>query len=62
VSLRLPGAGGMGPPVERDLALVEADVLDGKVSAESARRDYRVALDPATGRVDAAATKALREG
>jgi N-methylhydantoinase B len=62
VSLRLPGAGGMGPPLERDLALVEADVLDGKVSPDAARRDYHVALDPETGRVDVAATKTLREG
>jgi N-methylhydantoinase B len=60
VSLRLPGAGGMGDPTTRDPALVEADVLDGKVSPESARDHYGVVVDPATLRLDVAATKALR--
>jgi N-methylhydantoinase B len=44
VSLRLPGAGGYGDPAERDQARLLQDVRDGKVSRESALRDYGVAL------------------
>ncbi|MFL1461917.1 hydantoinase B/oxoprolinase family protein [Roseococcus sp. DSY-14] len=38
--LKLPGGGGMGPPAERDPALVERDVADGLLSAGAAARDY----------------------
>ncbi len=41
--LELPGGGGMGPPVERDPALLARDVRDGLVSAECARALYRAA-------------------
>jgi N-methylhydantoinase B len=34
------GGGGFGPPHERELAAIEADIREGYVSAESARRDY----------------------
>ncbi len=61
VSLRLPGAGGYGNPLERDPALVLRDVRDGKVSLEAARRDYGVVIDPETWTVDEAATAALRQ-
>jgi N-methylhydantoinase B len=44
VSLRLPGAGGYGDPRQRDRARLLEDVRDGKVSLESARRDYGVDL------------------
>jgi N-methylhydantoinase B/oxoprolinase/acetone carboxylase alpha subunit len=37
---RTPGGGGFGAPRERDRALLQADVDDGFVSAEAARRDY----------------------
>jgi len=40
---------------------VAADVAEGYVSPEAARRDYGVVLD-AGGLVDATATAALREG
>jgi N-methylhydantoinase B len=60
VSLRLPGAGGYGNPLERDPALVLRDVRDGKVSLEAARRDYGVVIDPQTWTVDEAATAELR--
>ncbi len=59
VSLRMPGAGGYGDPLQRDPALVAADVLDGKVAAAAALRDYGVVLD-AAGRVDETATRAER--
>jgi N-methylhydantoinase B len=39
---------------------VAEDVRDGKVTMAAARRDYGVALDPATLAVDAAETARLR--
>lgn len=61
VSMRLPGAGGYGTPWERDPELVALDVRGGKVSLETARRDYRVVVDPATLQLDPEATARLRE-
>lgn len=60
VSLRLPGAGGYGDPLERDPELLLQDVRDGKVTLESARDDYRVVIDPDTWQIDEEATKKLR--
>ncbi len=60
VSLRLPGAGGYGDPLERDLNLLLQDVRDGKVSLRSAREDYEVVIDPKTLQIDEEATKRLR--
>lgn len=40
VSFRLPGAGGYGDPRQRDRSAIAADLRDGKVSRESAVRDY----------------------
>ncbi|HEY7067632.1 MAG TPA: hydantoinase B/oxoprolinase family protein [Chloroflexota bacterium] len=54
------GGGGYGSPLERPAERVAADVREGYVSAESARRDYGVVLDPRTFAVDEAATAALR--
>jgi N-methylhydantoinase B/oxoprolinase/acetone carboxylase alpha subunit len=54
------GGGGYGSPLDRDPALVAADVLDGYVSGAHARDDYGVILDPATGAVDRAATERER--
>jgi N-methylhydantoinase B len=62
VSLRLPGAGGYGDPLERDQGLLLVDVRDGKVSLKSARQDYKLIIDPETQTIDAAATAELREG
>ncbi len=42
VSLRLPGAGGYGDPGKRDRDRLLRDVRDGKISVESAKRDYGV--------------------
>jgi N-methylhydantoinase B len=42
--LMTTGGGGWGDPLERDPALVLLDVVQRKVSAESAREDYGVAL------------------
>jgi len=56
----LPGAGGWGDPMARDLAAVEKDLRDGLVTLEGATRDYGViaAGDPPV--VDAAASALLR--
>jgi N-methylhydantoinase B len=45
LSIRLPGRGGYGPPTERDPEIVRWDVLNGKVSVESARKHYGVVLN-----------------
>lgn len=42
ISLRLPGAGGYGNPVERDRTALLRDVRDGKVSLEAAVDAYQV--------------------
>ncbi len=42
VEVRLPGGGGYGPPEERDLSLIQADLADGYVTAEAARREHGV--------------------
>ena len=40
VSLRTSGAGGYGPPSERDPGLIERDIADGYVTEEKAREAY----------------------
>ncbi|MBI3976718.1 MAG: hydantoinase B/oxoprolinase family protein [Chloroflexi bacterium] len=45
VTMESPGGGGVGDAVERDPALVLADVRNGFVSVEAARRDYGVLVD-----------------
>ncbi|MDQ7804879.1 hydantoinase B/oxoprolinase family protein [Amycolatopsis sp. A133] len=42
VDVTLPGGGGYGPPFERPVAAVLADVVDGYVSAAAAREVYGV--------------------
>jgi N-methylhydantoinase B len=54
-----PAGGGYGDPRKRDPEAVRADVLDGLISAATARRDYGVVLTEA-GTVDAESTAALR--
>ena len=58
VVLEAPGSGGYGPPSDRDPARLAADVRDGYVTEDAAKRDYRVrgmtnllerALDSAQG-------------
>ena len=55
-----PGGGGFGDPFERDPALVAADVRNEKISLDYARREHGVVVDPSTGDVDEAATRAVR--
>ena len=60
VTMDAAGGGGYGDPLERELELVEGDVLDGYVSTEGARRHYGVVIDPKTMKIDMAATGRLR--
>ena len=60
VSYRTCGGGGYGPPEERDPAAVLRDVKDGRVSAERAWEEYRVAIDTQTWTVDSETTANLR--
>ena len=55
------GGGGWGDPLERPPEAVRADVRDGLIDGLEAERRYGVALDPATGAVDAERTATLRE-
>jgi N-methylhydantoinase B len=59
LSIRLPGSGGYGSPVDRDPGAVRWDVINGKISMASARKNYKVVFDTQMN-VDMEATKALR--
>ncbi len=61
VSLRLPGSGGYGNPLERDLDALCRDVRDGKVSLKSAYEDYKAVIRE-DFTVDLEATARLRKG
>lgn len=60
VSVQTPGGGGRGDPLERDPQQVLADVRDGKVSLDRARRIYGVVIQQAPLKLDAIATQDLR--
>jgi len=60
VTMDAAGGGGYGDPLERELELVERDVLDGYVSIEGARKDYGVVIDPKTMKIDMTETGRLR--
>ena len=55
------GGGGYGNPLERDIDKVRSDVINGYVSAERAKQDYGVLIDPHTSEVDVTATQKLRD-
>ncbi|MGE0314290.1 MAG: hydantoinase B/oxoprolinase family protein [Lautropia sp.] len=61
ISWQTAGAGGVGDPLKRDVALVERDVRNGLVSAEGAARDYGVVMKPGRPDVDIDATARLRK-
>jgi N-methylhydantoinase B len=56
----LPGAGGYGDALSRDLSLVAKDLRDGLVTTEGAARDYGVVATGDPPEIDIAATGALR--
>jgi len=58
----IAGGAGYGDPLDREPGRVVADVLDGKVSRESARETYGVVLSADGLAVDEEATKERREG
>ena len=60
VSLRSSGGGGWGDPLDRDPDEVLADVRDGYLTPEAARRDFGVVVLDA-GEVDPEATAAARD-
>jgi N-methylhydantoinase B len=62
ISFQQSGAGGYGPPFERDPARVLEDVREGYVTIAHARKAYGVVIDAATMTVDAGATRAARHG
>lgn len=62
LTMRCPGGGGLGDPLERDPALVLRDVEDGIVSPEAARAIYGVVLAEDGRAVDIPATEACRHG
>jgi N-methylhydantoinase B len=47
LSFRLSGAGGYGPPAERDASAISRDVAEGYVTKEAALRDYDWSPGPA---------------
>jgi len=54
------GGAGCGNPKERPVEQVVSDVRNEKVSAEVARNEYGVAVDPVTFKVDETETAKLR--
>jgi N-methylhydantoinase B len=60
ITLEMPGGGGYGAPSEREPERVLADVREGYVSLQRARKDYGVAIDPATMTVLVDETSRLR--
>jgi N-methylhydantoinase B len=56
----LAGAGGWGDPLDRDPALVLKDVLEEKLTADCARREYLVVIDVAERKVLVEETARLR--
>jgi len=61
VVVRTGGGGGWGDPRTRDPAAVAQDVGDDLINIATAATCYGVVIDPATQRVDDAATARLRE-
>ena len=61
ITVRTPGGGGYGDPLERDPALVARDVGRGYYTVEAAAKLFDVVLDPETLAVDEAATAERRK-
>ncbi|MCP3674417.1 MAG: hydantoinase B/oxoprolinase family protein [Gammaproteobacteria bacterium] len=60
ISFHSAGGGGYGNPFERDIEDVRQDVIYEYVTAEGAKDDYGVVIDPDTFKVDQDATAKLR--
>jgi len=59
VRVETTGGGGWGDALDREIELVQRDVIQGKISLEAAREDYGVVMAGDTA--DETATRALRE-
>ncbi|MFL6796201.1 MAG: hydantoinase B/oxoprolinase family protein [Xanthobacteraceae bacterium] len=62
IRLCLPGAGGYGDPLSRDLDALERDLADGKVTPEAAEQGYCVVVERPSLRIDREATARRRAG
>ena len=60
IIIEAPSGGGYGCPLDREVELVERDVLDRIVSPEYARQQYGVVIDPQTHASDVSTTEVLR--
>lgn len=60
MELLLPGGGGYGDPLERELALVQEDLRSGLISAEQALSAYGVATDASGWRIDVERSRKIR--
>ena len=60
IIIDVAGGGGYGNPFERDVELVESDVVNGYVSVEKAKEDYGVVIDPETMKSEPEQTAKLR--
>jgi N-methylhydantoinase B len=58
--LRSGGGGGFGDPHERNAERIAHDLREGYISPAAAVRDYGAVIDPASGDVDLALTRATR--
>ena len=58
VSVRTPGGGGYGDPLDRDPHKVADDLQDDRISAQAAEQVYGAVIRQ--GRLDEAATERLR--
>ena len=56
----MAGGGGWGDPLTRDPTAVLEDVLDGRVSINSAKTEYGVVISEPQNRLDQGATDLLR--
>lgn len=61
VSVRTPGGGGYGSPLERDPEMALKDIIHGKVSQVRAEKVYGVVVDHTSRKVDLEATERLRQ-
>jgi N-methylhydantoinase B/oxoprolinase/acetone carboxylase alpha subunit len=60
IELLIPGGGGYGDPLDREIELVQEDVRSGLVSAEQALELYGVAVEKNGWRADGERTRAIR--
>jgi N-methylhydantoinase B/oxoprolinase/acetone carboxylase alpha subunit len=60
IELMIPGGGGYGDPLDRDVALVEEDVRSGLVSPGQALDLYGVAIEAGGWQVDVERTREIR--